>query len=128
MALYSVWDWNKNAYRVYQTPGATSVGDDPKSPVPVGLHHLGADPDTQVNQLPRNARFLSYSHVARGEIRRMPGGLGQITSAPEDMPWWQRPVVMFGAGVFAAFWGAELYHEYIELPRRRVRANRRRSR
>lgn len=123
MALYSVWDWNKNAYRVYQTPGATSVGDDPKSPVPAGLHHLGADPDTQVNVLPRGARFMSYSHIARGEIRRMPGGLGQAP-APEDSPWWQRPIVMFGAGVFATFWVAELYAEY--GVRRRVRANRRR--
>jgi hypothetical protein len=126
MALYSVWDWNRNAYRVYQTPGAASVGDDPKSPVPTGLHHLGADPDTQVNALPRNAKFLSYSHVARGEIRRMPGALGDVTSAPEDRPWWQSPVVMFSAGVGATVayltWGMSS----------RVRANtgrrRRRSR
>ena len=120
MALYSVWDWDKNAYRVYQTPGAASVGDDPKSPVPVGAHRLGADPDTQVNVLPRNARFLNYSHVARGEIRRMGGGLGQV-SAPEDRPWWQHPVVMFGAGVAATV-------AYRTWSRRQVRANRRRSR
>jgi hypothetical protein len=102
MALYSTWDWNRNAYRVYQTPTPVSVGDDPVSPKPSITSALGADPDTQVNVLPSGAKFMGYSHMARGEIRRASNGLGDST-APEQTPLWKQPLVMFAAGV-AATW------------------------
>lgn len=76
MALYSVWDWNRNAYRVYSTRRPVSVGDDPIPPRPSGLSALGADPDEHIKPLPSGARFEGYSHLARGEIRRMPTGMG----------------------------------------------------
>ena len=34
MALYSAWDWDKNAWAVFATPGTVSVGDDPIAPKP----------------------------------------------------------------------------------------------
>lgn len=76
MALYSVWDWNRNAYRVYSTKAPVSVGDDPIPPRPSGVGALGADPDHHIKPLPTGAKFVGYSHLARGEIRRMPAGLG----------------------------------------------------
>lgn len=76
MALYSVWDWNRNAYRVYSTRKPVSVGDDPIPPRPSGLTSLGADPDHDIKPLPSGVKFLGYSHLARGEVRRMPDGLG----------------------------------------------------
>lgn len=102
MAIYSVWDWNRNAYQIFQTPKPVSVGDDPVSPKPSSTSVLGADPDTQVNVLPTDAKFMGFSHMARGEIRRVSGGLGD-TSPPEEMPFWKKPLVMFVAGAAAAW-------------------------
>lgn len=76
MALYSVWDWNRNAWRVYSTRRPASVGDDPIPPRPKPLSPVGCDPDTQVKPLPSGAKLEGFSHFARGEVRRMPGGLG----------------------------------------------------
>ena len=76
MALYSVWDWNRNAYRVYSTRRPVSVGDDPIPPRPTGLSPIGADPDEHIKPLPAGVRFMGYSHLARGELRRMPQGMG----------------------------------------------------
>jgi len=76
MALYSVWDWNRNSYRIYETRRPVSVGDDPVPPRPTGLSALGADPDEHLKPLPSGARFVGYSHLARGELRRPPGALG----------------------------------------------------
>lgn len=76
MALFSVWDWDRNAYRVYQTRAPASVGDDPEPPRP-DHHPLGAVPDIDVKVLPSGARFMGYDHQARGEIVRLRGrGLG----------------------------------------------------
>lgn len=76
MALYSVWDWNRNSYRVYSTPQPVSVGDDPIPPRPKGISAIGADPDVHVKPLPSGAKMVGYSHMPRGEIRRLPGGIG----------------------------------------------------
>jgi len=85
MALYSVWDWNRNVYRVYADRRPVSVGDDPDPPRPGRVHILGAVPDEHVKRLPKGARFVSYSHAPRGEIVRHPavsgkamGGLGAL--------------------------------------------------
>lgn len=75
MALYSVWDWDRNAYRVYATKKPVSVGDDPSPPRPRGISALGADPDLHVKPLPSGAKLVGYSHMARGEIRRAPAGI-----------------------------------------------------
>jgi len=75
MALYSIWDWDRNAWRVYATKTPASVGDDPKPPRPRGTSVLGADPDSHVKPLPLSAKLVGYSHMARGEVRRMPGGI-----------------------------------------------------
>lgn len=100
MALYSTWDWNKNAWRVYRTPETVSVGDDPKPPRPSGLGPLGADPDTGVRPLPSGAKFIGYDHVARGEIRRAVtlGGLGDsdLSSGP------MRDILLVATGACAA--------------------------
>jgi hypothetical protein len=80
MALFSVWDWDKNSWAVYRNGDSVSVGDDPKPPKPSGTSPLGADPDTHVKPLPPDAKFSGYSHVARGEIRRhasLPLGLDE---------------------------------------------------
>ena len=76
MALYSVWDWNRNAYAVYSTPKRVSVGDDPVPPRPKGLSKLGASPDDDVKPLPSGAKLIGYDHFARGEIRRRSGLFG----------------------------------------------------
>jgi hypothetical protein len=76
MALYSVWDWNRNSYRVYSTTSPVSVGDDPVPPRPTGTHVLGADPDADVKPLPSGVRLIGRSHLPKGEIRRAPRGLG----------------------------------------------------
>jgi hypothetical protein len=76
MAYYSVWDWNRNSYRIYSTRRPASVGDDPVPPRPDGVGPIGADPDTGVKPLPSGAKFEGYSHLPRGEIRRLAGALG----------------------------------------------------
>ena len=77
MALYSVWNWDRNAYEVYATDRPVSVGDDPTPPNPGPVHLLGAIPDVHVKALPIGARLIGMSHLARGEIvRHRSGGLG----------------------------------------------------
>lgn len=70
MALYSVWDWNKNLYKVYADQRPVSVGVDPEAPRPSNLHILGAIPYDAAKTLPANVRFMGLSHVPRGEILR----------------------------------------------------------
>lgn len=124
MALYSVWDWNRNSYRVYSTPTPVSVGDDPVPPKPSGISPIGANPDSDVKPLPPGARFVGYDHLARGEIRRMSSGFGDLgDDAGNGGSFWTQPVVMFSLGVFSTFWVAELWQEY---GKRRVRSNRKR--
>lgn len=78
MALYSVWDHTRNEYRVYATQRPVSVGDDPLPPRPSRTSVLGADPDQDVKPLPSGTKFMGYSHVARGEIRRLSSGFGDL--------------------------------------------------
>jgi len=103
MAFYSVWDWNKNAYRVYATNAPVSVGDDPTPPKPLGIGPIGADPDTDAKPLPAGARFVGYSHMARGEIRRLPNSIlgDNGDDGASSGSWWSNPFVMFTAGVAA---------------------------
>lgn len=84
MALFSVWDWNKNAWAIYQNATPVSVGDDPKPPRPTNISQLGADPDTQVNPLPGDARFIGYDMMCRGEVRRRDTGLGLGIDLPDS--------------------------------------------
>ena len=79
MALYSVWDWDRNARAVYRDSRTVSVGDDPKPPKPARVSAIGADPDTQLNPLPPGARFVGFDHMCRGEARVRPDGM--LTSA-----------------------------------------------
>jgi len=100
MALYSVWDWNRNSYRVYTTPTHVSVGDDPTPPKPLVFSPIGANPDTDVKPLPAGAKLIGHDHFARGEIRRMPGGLFDLgDDAGTGGSLWSQPLVMFAAGV-----------------------------
>ena len=105
MALYSTWDWNRNAWRVYATRRPVSVGDDPVPPRPRNTSTLGADPDTHVKPLPGGTRFMGYSHVARGEVRRQTGALGIVGDDAGRSG--VSGLAMFGLGVAAAsafFW------------------------
>lgn len=70
MALYSVWDWNKNLYKVYGDARPVSVGVDPDPPRPSNVHILGAVPFDAAKTLPANVKFMGLSHVPRGEIVR----------------------------------------------------------
>lgn len=99
MALFSAWDWDRNSYRVYETPQLVSVGDDPSAPPkPSSMHPLGAVPDLDVKPLPSGARFVGYSQQARGEIVRLPfGSLGQAVSAADG----QRVLVKLAVGTAA---------------------------
>jgi len=87
MALYSVWDWDHNAWAVYRDSRPVSVGDDPVPPRPTDVNFLGADPDTQCNPLPPSARFVGYDTMCRGEVRRRVAGsgLGLDLPAAADM-------------------------------------------
>lgn len=85
MALYSVWNWNKNVYDVYRDDVPVSVGDDPKPPRPTQVGPIGADPDTQIKTLPSGAKFLGHDQMAHGEIRivgGLPLGLDNPTESP----------------------------------------------
>jgi hypothetical protein len=118
MALYSVWDWNRNSYRVFTTPTHVSVGDDPIPPNPSGISSIGANPDTDIKPLPSGAKFIGHDLLARGEIRRMPAGFTDLgDDAGTGGSFWMQPVVMFSAGVLVTVW----------FMRRRVRANGKRS-
>lgn len=107
MALYSVWDWNRNSWRVYSTPTPVSVGDDARPPRPSNASPIGADPDTHAKPLPSNARFHGYSHVARGEVRRSSKGMGDVgDDAGRETSVLRQPWLMFGLGaaVASAYW------------------------
>jgi len=120
VALYSVWDWNRNAYRVYTTPTHVSVGDDPVPPKPMGIGPIGANPDTDVKPLPPGARFVGYELMPRGEIRRMSGGIIDLgDDAGSGGDFWTQPLVMFGAGVLVTVWF---------MRSRRVQANKKKNR
>lgn len=103
MALYSIWDWNRNAYRVYSTPRTVSVGDDPIPPRP-SASSLGANPDTDVKPLPAGAKFVGYSHIARGEIRRERRGIGDLgddAGTEAGVTSWWKLVAAAAAGAVA---------------------------
>jgi len=114
MALYSIWDWSRNSYRVYATSELVSVGEDPTPPRPSGVHLLGAVPDIHVKKKPRGGRFMGYSHVGRGEIVRddkstraahggsLPAGLGstglgEVTIGPQRTRVYGVAALMAGA-------------------------------
>ena len=106
MALFSVWDWDRNAWAVYRNAQPVSVGDDPKPPRPTGISRLGADPDTNVNPLPADARFIGHDHMCRGEVRRRAdgplSGLGIEMPSNDDL---KKYVLGAAAGVLAVwFW------------------------
>jgi hypothetical protein len=84
MALYSVWDWDRNSWAIYRDARPASVGDDPKPPRPRNVGRLGADPDTQMNPLPSDAQFVGYDHMCRGEVRVR--GTGPLAGLGLDMP------------------------------------------
>lgn len=84
MALYSVWDFDRNSWAVYRDDRTVSVGDDPKSPRPRPVSPIGADPDTQMNPLPSDAKFVGYDHMCRGEVRVR--GSGPLSGLGIDMP------------------------------------------
>lgn len=69
MALYSVWNWDRNNWEIYRDARPVSVGVDAKAPKPSNVSALGADPDTQMNPLPSDAKFMGYDHMCRGEVR-----------------------------------------------------------
>ena len=94
MALYSVWNWDRNAYEVYADERSVSVGDDPIPPNPGPVHILGATPDRHVKVLPHGARPLGMSHLARGEIVRRRAGLFSGLGGGFDRP---GSVVLLGA-------------------------------
>lgn len=122
MALYSVWDWDRNVYRVYSTPTPVSVGDDPTSPKPTNISPIGANPDTDIKPLPAGAKFIGHDQLARGEIRRMPGGISDLGDDAGAPSLWRSPVVMFAAGA-AVTWAV-----WSMLGRRRVRSNKKKRR
>lgn len=75
MALYSVWDWEKNMYAVFATDKPVSVGVDPDAPRPRGIDVLGGVPYEDVKVLPAGARLLGHDRLARGEIVRASRGV-----------------------------------------------------
>ena len=105
MAMYSVWDWNRNAWRIYSSSTPVSVGDDPTPPRPTNISPIGANPDTDVKPLPSGVKFMGYDHLARGEVRRATRGLFDLSGETDTTatPWWKQPLVMFGAGAVAAW-------------------------
>ena len=102
MALYSTWDWSRNAWRVYKTSTPVSVGDDPVPPRPTNISPIGADPDEHVKPLPPNAKFVGFDHLARGEVRRAGGVLGNIGDDAGQGVITSNGWLMFGAGAIAA--------------------------
>lgn len=118
MALYSVWDWNRNSYRVYTTPKHVSVGDDPLPPKPTNISPIGANPDTDVKPLPSGTKFIGYDHLARGEIRRMSGSLFDLgDDAGTGGSFWTQPMVMFVAGAGVVI----VYYAWKKQPKRNRR-------
>jgi len=102
MALYSVWDWDRNAYRVYRTRTPVSVGDDPIPPKPRSSSPIGADPDTQIKALPAGAQPIGFSHIARGEIRRTGGALGGDDGGSSSR--WAWVAAGVAAGAVGTYW------------------------
>lgn len=84
MALYSVWDWNKNLYKVYADSRPVSVGVDPQPPRPSNVHLLGAVPYESCKLLPAGTRFIGLSHVPRGEIVRQAGAVNELLGLSGD--------------------------------------------
>ena len=104
MALYSVWDWDHNAWAVYRTPQTVSVGDDPTPARPARVSALGADPDTQMKPLPQDARFIGYDHMCRGEVRvagGSPASLGIDMPSNDDM---KKYLIGGAIGAAVAWW------------------------
>lgn len=105
MALYSVWDWNKNLYRVHSNATPISVGVDPKPPRPAAPHQLGAVPYEHAKVLPAGTRFMGLSHVPRGEIVREAASVKELLGLgeePGEMSW-GRLLLVGVAGAVAGF-------------------------
>ncbi len=105
MALYSVWDWNRNAYRVYATREPVSVGVDPTPPEVTNIHTLGAIPYVHCKVLPDGAKFIGISHVARGEIVRDKKSVAELLgiSGGQQESKILKASVLVGIGVLGGF-------------------------
>jgi hypothetical protein len=84
MALYSIWDWNKNLYRVHSNATPVSVGVDPNPPRPGALHLIGAIPYEHAKVLPTGTRFMGLSHVPRGEVVRDATSVKELLGLGDD--------------------------------------------
>lgn len=100
MALYSVWNWDRNNWEVYRDARPVSVGVDSKPPKPSDVNTIGVDPDTQMNPLPSDARFMGYDHTCRGEIRVAPkGALSGLGAAISEAGGTQKFVAGMATGI-----------------------------
>lgn len=113
MALYSVWNWDRNAWAVFQTSTPVSVGDDPDPPRPRSGSAIGVDPDLAVKELPPNARFLGFDHLCRGEVRRLRGGpgVGQTDDSRGLADVIRHPVALVGLGLLGGWTLRKLLRE-----------------
>lgn len=102
MALYSVWDWNKNMFAVFATDKPVSVGVDPDAPRPTGLDVLGAVPDQDVKVLPAGSRLLGYDRLARGEIVRQQQGMFGLGEAGQRAEPRTFPLALVAVGALVA--------------------------
>ena len=104
MALYSVWDWNKNLYRVYADQRPVSVGIDPEPPRPGNVNILGAVPYEACKLLPNGVKGMGLSHVPRGEIVRDERGPLQAVGLGSDASG-SSPRLLVGVAIASAVVG-----------------------
>jgi hypothetical protein len=105
MALYSIWDWNKNLYRVHSNTTPVSVGVDPSPPRPGALHLIGAIPYEHAKTLPAGTRFMGLSHVPRGEVVRDATSVKDLLGLGDDAASGERwkLIACAAAGLVAGF-------------------------
>lgn len=72
---YSVFDWNRRQYRVYEDAREAPVMGDPPDCRPGVPSYMGMiDVSGVLCELPRDARFVGMSTRAVGRLSRLPGG------------------------------------------------------
>lgn len=111
---YSVWNWNKGVYDVYEAPGE-APGQRPRPRAKgQGVAGAGVQPEMIMPVLPRDAVQVGSHETPQGRIAvhsSSPAAAVGAYEKPEQSPLVHSPWVTLGVGALALWVGVKLIYK-----------------